>query len=520
MKHLTILLLSLCTITNFVYTQNLVPVLDIQDVILDEENKTITINYDVEDEEGDDLEIFLLTSGDDGASFNIPTTTAEGDIGFPITSGTGKQIVWPYDGQLGVAGNYQLKLVADDRQTVDIEALVAQVDSNELKNRLENIVGVRHYIANSVSLNRCRDTIEQSFIQYGLETFRQNFPYSNTTGQNIIGTQQGVTQDEAVIIIDGHYDTVSNSPGADDNGTAVIGMLEAARILSQYRFNKSIRFIGFDLEEAGLRGSIYYVDHLSEEETIEGVLNMEMIGYYTDEPNTQTLPTGFEIIFPEASAQVAANDNRGNFITNTSMASFSSLSDAFHNAAATYVPDLRVIDVAVPDGLTIPDLLRSDHAPFWGEVIPALMLTDGANFRNPNYHTSNDQINTVNFTFMQQVVQAVIATAADQAQLSHSTEAVASVQITVGEEHIHELACPYSISPIPSNDNLHLRFGNCQESMLTVQLISLDGRVQLNHKVVPRQGLITLDTSTMPKGVYWLRLSDGIHYSSHKVILQ
>jgi hypothetical protein len=519
MKYFLILLLT-TSYFHLTYSQNQVPVLDIQEVLLDEENKVITINYDVEDAEGDELEIFLLASDDDGASFHIPTTTATGDIGFPITSGTNKQITWSYDGQLGVAGNYQIKLVADDRQTVDIEDLVAQVDSNQIKSRLENIVGIRHYITNNVNLNRCRDTIEQSFIQYGLQTFRQNFPYSNTTGQNIIGTQQGVTQDATVLIIDGHYDTVSDSPGADDNGTAVIGVLEAARILSQYRFHKSIRFIGFDLEEAGLRGSIYYVDHLSEDEEIEGVLNLEMIGYYTEEPNTQTLPAGFEVIFPEASAQVAADENRGNFITNTSVESFNVLSDAFHNAASTYVPDLRVIDVAIPDGLIIPDLLRSDHAPFWGEDIPALMLTDGADFRNPFYHTPNDQINTINFTFMQQVIQTVIAATAEQAQLSHSTEAIASVQITVGEEHLHELACPYSISPIPSNDNLHLRFGNCQEQTLQVQLISLDGRVHINRDVIPQQGLTTLDTSLLPKGIYWLRLSDGVHYSSHKVILQ
>jgi hypothetical protein len=520
MKNATLILLAAFWFVLHSHAQNQLPSILIQEVSVDETNKAITINFDIEDGDDAEVEVFLLASDDGGATYNISTSTASGDLGFPVTIGTGKQIVWPYNTQIGLAGNYQLKLVADDRYQIDIQDIVDQVDSNLLKTRLQNIDGPRHYISTPENLNRCRDTIEQAFWDYGLTTYREQFPYASTTGENIIGTLAGVTQDEVIWIIDGHYDTVNNAPGADDNGSAAVAVMEAARILSQYRFHKGIRFIGFDLEEAGLRGSLYHVDHLSTAETIEGVLNMEMIAYYSDEPNTQTLPTGFEVLFPEAYAAVAGDEFRGNFITNTAVTSFTSLSEAFHNAATQYVPGLRVIDVTAPDALVPPDLLRSDHAPFWGAGLPALMLTDGANFRNPYYHTPNDTIGSLNFTFMQEVLQAVIATAAEGAGLSHSTEAIANFQIVAGADHLHSLSCQYTISPIPARQFIRLKFGACADRPDHLQIIAANGQVVFSQQLGPYEQDLQVSTSQLPKGQYWLRLSDGHHFSSQKIIIQ
>lgn len=500
-------------------SQNEPPTIIIQEVIIDEENQIITIQYDLSDEEDEEIEVFLRASSGEGQNYTISTEAATGDIGFPITPGNGKEIVWPYTGEIGTAGNYQLKLIADDHLVLDPALLTIQVDSNLLKERLENIVGVRHYISNPDNLDRCRDTLESSFQTYGLETFRQNFPYAGTTGQNIIGTLSGTTDEEDIIIIDGHYDTVSNAPGADDNGSATVAVMEAARILSQFRFKKSLRFIGFDLEEAGLRGSIYYVDHLTEGENIEGVLNMEMIAYYSDQPNSQTLPNGFEILFPVAAAQVMEQEYRGNFITNTSTQNFASLGNAFYEAAATYAPALRVINVSAPDAIVPPDLLRSDHAPFWEAGIPALMLTDGANFRNPNYHQSSDTVGTLNFTFMSQVVQAIIGTAAELAEPQHSTEALASIQITVGQHDLHELDCLYTLSPIPAREQLLIQFGECHSQTLSLELISPQGNVVHSEYITPSISKKELKTGHLPSGTYWLRLSDGHHFSNQKIIL-
>ncbi len=502
------------------HAQNQPPTITILNISVDEAAQSLTLTYDLEDAEGEDAEVFFLASDDGGQTFRLDTESAAGDIGYPVSPGPDKQISWNYTGSILQVGEYVLKIVADDRHPIDIQEMVDQVDSNLLRGRLGHLAGIRHYANGADKLAATRDTIEQSFLQYGLQTYRQNFPYLIYTGQNIIGSLPGATQDAAVIIVDGHYDTVGNSPGADDNGSAVVGVLEAARILSQYRFVRTIRFIGFDLEEAGLRGSRYYVDNRNREEDIHGVLNMEMIGYYSEAPNTQTFPDGFNLLFPGAYQMVADNEFRGDFLTNVAVTSFTPLSDSFQGAAAQYVPELRVISVTAPDNLVPDDLLRSDHAYFWRDTIPALMLTDGAEFRNPNYHRSSDTLGTLNFTFMSRVVKAVVATAAELAGPQHSTEATATIQASVGADHLHQLDCFYTVSPNPTREELHIRFGQCREDEIRIELINLQGQQLLRREARPGEGQVVIATGHLPAGVYWLRLSDGVHFSGQKVVVE
>ncbi|MHA2272779.1 MAG: M28 family peptidase [Candidatus Hodarchaeales archaeon] len=91
------------------------------------------------------------------------------------------------------------------------------------------------------------------------------------------------------------------------------------------------------------------------------------------------------------------------------------LVDAFFAATKRETIDLPCACLAVPLNYheikqNMPDLLRSDHAPFWRVNIPAIMITDTATFRNPYYHTGGDTINTLDFPFMKKVCQATLAT--------------------------------------------------------------------------------------------------------------
>jgi hypothetical protein len=514
-----LLALSLFLCSNSLFSQNQPPLLTIQSVDTDEEAQTITITYDLQDAEDSEIEVLLRVASTGNPNFNIKPENVSGDIGFPVPPGNGLQVSWNYAGELGNSESYDLKLIADDRYEIPIAELVAQVDSQLLRTRLSNIVGIRHYAAGQNNLNRCRDTLEQSFLEYGLETYRQNFPLLGTTGQNIIGTHWGQTASDTLILIDGHYDTVSDSPGADDNGSATVGVLEAARILAPYRFRKSLRFVGFDFEETGLDGSMYFVEHLSSEETIEGVLNLEMIGYYSDAPNSQSLPFGFGQIFPDAAAAVAAEDNRGNFIINTGPSFGLELYQAFNAAAATYVPALRVIGLEVANPLLVPDLLRSDHASFWQENIPALMITDGANFRNPNYHEPSDNISTLDFEFMANVVKATIATAATMAEPMHSSEAIASNIVITSATHLHELPCSYFISPNPAQEAFHIRFGECQPMQLSITLFDVKGRPVWQGQHDSSLGTLRVPTEQCAPGMYWIRLGDGHVFSTQRVVI-
>jgi hypothetical protein len=80
--------------------------------------------------------------------------------------------------------------------------------------------------------------------------------------------------------------------------------------------------------------------------------------------------------------------------------------------------DIPALLIEIPYGMEkiarlFPDILRSDHSCFWREEYPAIMVTDTANFRTPYYHTPGDTLDKLDFDFMKNVCQAVIATAVE-----------------------------------------------------------------------------------------------------------
>jgi hypothetical protein len=405
MKLNLLLVFGLVVSVSIANAQNTSPV--ISNVAFNKDAQNFTANYNLADADNDDCEVIVRLSLDGGRSFN-KVNTASG-IGFPITPGNGKQISFPVSefdsSQLGIPPI--VRIIATDRKAVDIQQIVNQVDSNNLHANLLGIPFPRYFNNDAANVSLTKNYLESFLIQQNLPVYRQDFAYSGGyTAHNIHARQSGYVSDTNTYIIDAHFDGVAQTPGADDNGSGVAGVMEAARILSNYHFENTIRYIGFDLEELGTVGSQRYIQNgIPSYERTKGVVNFEMIGYYSDKANTQTFPGGFELLFASQSAAVKADSSRGNFIVNCSDASSGVLANAFDSAATKYVPDLKVVSLPVPGTGTIaPDLRRSDHARFWDAGIPALMITDGANFRNTQYHTKGDSIERLNFTFMSNVV--------------------------------------------------------------------------------------------------------------------
>ena len=309
-------------------------------------------------------------------------------------------------------------------------------------------------------------------------------------------------------MISSHYDTVMCAPGANDNGSAIAIMLEAARILAERGITDNIRFVSFTLEEfnpsrefeflnlaqelqlmddnfrystfhtqkmyrecfnivyrnAGKGKSIAeswelavkevineltnqekkYFEFLSqlytndthtswigevanigsskwvekairEKREIVGVINNETVGYTSKRKNSQMYPPLMHpIMFP--SYKVRKFKAIGNFITVVSDKISMKLAKSFCKQCKNEFIQLPYIRIGIPLSFeTIAkflfDLLRSDHAPFWRERIPALMITDSANFRYPFYHTQADTIDKLDFDFIKKVCQVTIATA-------------------------------------------------------------------------------------------------------------
>jgi len=502
--------------------QNQTPVISNLSLQVQQANNKVVITYNLADAENNNVDVKLLLSNDGGQNYTAFTGTVTGDVGANIQPGTNKQIEWNYDTVSNVYA-YSIRLVADDKQLPDIQDLVDAVDSVRLYNDLLKVQGVRHYSANPAHLEEVKDTIESRFANAGLQTSRHQFARTGTSypGENIIGRKPGLGEEETVFIIDAHFDSVNNGPGADDNGSGVVGFLEALRVLAPYNFSKTIKFIGFDFEESvGVTGGIYgsreYVQtQLSSWETIEGVINYEMIGYYSEQPNSQQIPAGFSSLFPAQYGVVAADSFRGNFITNVGDEESELFNNAFDSLTQVYVPGLKIISLTLPlNGNIAPDFRRSDHANFWDADLPALMLTDGANFRNTYYHTPADSITKLNFTFMSNVVKASVATLATLAGIQHSSYVDADI-IPSGILQ-NNVTCDIEIFPVSVKNILNIKTGDCFKNNFTLNLINAEGKTIITREETGNK--TQLDFSDLPCGIYYLILQNEASRAVKKVI--
>ncbi|MCB9679101.1 MAG: M28 family peptidase [Alphaproteobacteria bacterium] len=225
--------------------------------------------------------------------------------------------------------------------------------------------------------DRCFTTLQGLGFDTTLHTF--------DSGTNVVGRKPG-TASEGAVIVSAHYDSVPGCPGADDNASGVAGALEVARVLAPGTFTHDLVVACWDREEAGLLGSRAWAT--SATEPIRMMWSFEMIGYASDEPGSQSLPFGFDFVFPAQTAQVQANDMRGDFALYVGDPSSAPALAPFEQAAAN--AGLPVVSIQLTaqqlGNPFLADLGRSDHKSFWDAGFPAVMVTDTANFRNDRYH--------------------------------------------------------------------------------------------------------------------------------------
>ncbi len=242
------------------------------------------------------------------------------------------------------------------------------------------------------------------------------WPYApEKTVRNLVARLGSGAPEADVFVVSAHYDGVARSPGADDNGAAVAVLLLLADRLAGRAAEAEIRLIWFDAEEAGLVGSIGYVGALSaaERRRIRGVINLECIGFTDRRAGRQSLPFGVKLVFDPGDV--------GDFLlvaSNVASRPFQqrvvSGLEPFERAGVFRVEEFGFIP---GEGLVLPDIRRSDHAPFWDASIPAVMLTDTANFRNPNYHARSDTLETLDLPFVAATLDGLEAVLVDLARV-------------------------------------------------------------------------------------------------------
>ncbi len=459
-------LVALLTAKISFLSAQITPEITVTDVIVDgSDYSMIEVHYSLSSDATDSVSIHAMHSNDGGLSFSQVNNLA-GDFEKPVANGN-RVLSYESASPAAELEDIRVKVVAVSRFSPSIHEMVEQVQVSELQDIIDVLEGERNYGSNPSRMDSIKDYLEAEMSTY-LDVSRLDFSFGAFNGQNFVSEQKGLVDPLNVAINGAHFDGVIGSPGADDNASGIAGVLEAARILSQYQFENSIRYLLFDLEELGLRGSVdYTINDLSNDETILGAIINEMIAYSDSSVNSQQFPAGFSLLFPAAYNEVAADSFRGNFITNVGNTASASLMASYKNAALEYVPTLKVIDVEAPGtSQTVPDLRRSDHAPFWDAGHQALMITDGANFRNPNYHEASDSLSTLDLNFMKAVVQANIAALASLAiPLKAGTDESAYTSI-LGVENVNSKAneCFKLQSANPSKSGLSIyKIESCEQ---------------------------------------------------------
>lgn len=239
------------------------------------------------------------------------------------------------------------------------------------------------------------------------------------TGVNVLGYLPGSSNADGAVVLSAHYDSVAACSGADDNASGVAATLEAARVLAEGAWTNDLWVACWDEEERGLLGAeAWAAEARSLGANIQIAVSFETIAYRSTEADSQSLPLGFELLFPEATAEVEARNHTGDFIawigdegsSQAHYATFEAQAEADGlPALAMHVPDEDLL------AFWTADLRRSDHAAFWEQGYPAVMVTDTAEFRNDAYHCRNgldDSVDRLDPAFATQVVRASVAMAA------------------------------------------------------------------------------------------------------------
>ncbi|MCK4866865.1 MAG: M28 family peptidase [Alphaproteobacteria bacterium] len=243
------------------------------------------------------------------------------------------------------------------------------------------------------TLDRAASFVADSFAAAGCEPRAEEFKVDQVAYRNVICSFGPA--DAPRLVIGAHYD-VYESPGADDNASGVAGLIELARMIATEKpaLEHRLDLVAFTLEEPphfrteSMGSYIHAQGILKENAELKLMISVEMIGFYSDEPGSQSYPLGFLAwLYPDKADFIGVV---GGLFDRSSVARVKSL--------MAVSDDLPVYSINAPAALTGVDF--SDHWSFWQNGLPALMVTDTAFLRNPNYHEATDTPDTLDYRRM------------------------------------------------------------------------------------------------------------------------
>jgi hypothetical protein len=331
------------------------------------------------------------------------------------------------------------------------------------------------------------DYIKQVLEGYGLDTHDQQY---STNGRNIYAIQPGILYPDEQYIICAHYDAVANHC-ADDNASGTAGVLEAARILSNYQSDYTLIYALWDEEEIGLYGSAYYANQAyANSDDILGVVNFEMSGWDGDDDGKMDIHT-------------------------TNIANSVALANLVSNIISVY--NLSLAPVIYNPGTT-----ASDHASFWYKGYTAIVFSEAfyGGDSNPYYHTNEDRIDKFNLLYYHKMAKLAMG--------SISTLVNVNTPVFVEDE---ELNIPLSFSiqnyPNPFNPSTTIQFSvpSIGESryipvqMKVYNILGDEVATLVDDEKPAGTYEVEWDASGLPSGVYIVTLNSYTTMINTKMIL-
>ena len=250
------------------------------------------------------------------------------------------------------------------------------------------------------ALHATADYIRREWSAQGYQVNSQFYETKGVKSENLEVIRMGKTRPGEIILVGAHYDTVSGSPGADDNASGVAALLELTRLFSATETAHTLRFVAFANEEPpfffwGQMGSGVYAEAAKARgDNIRLMISLEMLGSYSEKPGSQGYPPLLGFFYPDQANFIAMVSNRA------SRKELHRLVAAFKAHSGFPVESLATFEF-------IPGVAWSDHLSFWREGYPALMVTDTAFYRSDVYHSAEDTPEKLNYPAMAQVVEGL-----------------------------------------------------------------------------------------------------------------
>jgi hypothetical protein len=277
------------------------------------------------------------------------------------------------------------------------------IDLAEIQNELisdvkflSETIGPRNFIYYD-QLNLCREWIKNKWQTQGFEVTEQTFEMDGREYANLEVEVQGIKSPEEIIILSNQYDTLPDSPGANNNAGGVAVIFQLTKLLKDFVSDKTLRFVAFTNEEDPIfgteqMGSYYYAQRSAEKnENIIIMLSLDAIGYYTNEPGSQRLPWPFSIFYPD-------NGNFLAFIGDFSSREYMEAVTKGFKKGSSFPIEAGVVPQWI-EGAS-----WSDHQSFWIFGYPAIMVTDTGGFRSPYHTTTADTMDKMDFEALARIV--------------------------------------------------------------------------------------------------------------------